>query len=299
MGEILRSFLFQPKIQELFNTSLHLARSSGKEGVRVRINVNQESGELYQVPWEYCRDDKSFLAVNDDTPLVRYMPTNREPAPISVPNTVKILLAWANPKDLAQLEVQSELDAVKEALADLTNSGKVIIEELPNATSAELFSRVSKNPPHIFHFIGHGKLKKGGGGAIALEGIGDKHVLVDGNLMLDLFQGNDTKLIILSACQSGATSDKSEKSSSAEAFMGLAPKLVWGGLPAVVAMQYDLPNVAAKPFMKTLYEFLAMGKPLDWAVTKARLGLRFAILESPYWGIPVLFMRAPDGNIWV
>jgi hypothetical protein len=81
--------------------------------------------------------------------------------------------------------------------------------------------------------------------------------------------------------------------------MGLAPKLVWGGLPAVVAMQYDLPNVAAKPFMKTLYEFLAMGKPLDWAVTKARLGLRFAILESPYWGIPVLFMRAPDGNIWV
>lgn len=116
--------------------------------------------------------------------------------------------------------------------------------------------------------------------------------------MLDLFQGNNTKLIILSACQSGATSDKPEKSSSSEAFMGLAPKLVWGGIPSVVAMQYDLPNAAAMPFVKTLYDFLAVGKPLDWALTKARLGLRFAILESPYWGIPVLFMRAPDGNIW-
>jgi CHAT domain-containing protein len=298
MGGILRSFLFQPKIQELFSTSLLLARSNKKEGVRVRININQESGELYQVPWEYCRDDKSFLAVNDDTPLVRYMPTNREPVPILVPDAVRILLAWANPKDLTQLDVQSEIDAVKEALDDLIISGKVLIEELPNATPAELFSRVSKNPPHIFHFIGHGKLKVGGGGALALEGINDKHVLIDGDLMLDLFQGNNTKLIILSACQSGATSNKSEKSSSSEAFMGLAPKLVWGGVPAVVAMQYDLPNAAAKPFMKTLYEFLALGKPLDWAVTKARLGLRFAILESPYWGIPVLFMRSPDGNIW-
>ena len=81
--------------------------------------------------------------------------------------------------------------------------------------------------------------------------------------------------------------------------MGLAPTLVDGGLPAVVAMQYDLPNVAAQPFMQTLYEFLALGKPLDTAVTEARIGLDFNILESPYWGIPVLFMRSPDGNIWV
>ncbi len=298
MGEILRKFLFPAPIQELFSTSLNVSRAQGKEGIRVRININEKSGELYQVPWEYCRDDKSFLALNADTPLVRYMPTNRAPAPISVPDTVKILLAWANPKDLDELEVQSEIDAVKDALAEFVAAGRVVIEELPDVTPNALVSKVRQNPPHIFHFIGHGALLKSGGGALALDNGRAAHVLLDGDRMLRLFQGDDTKLIILSACRSGATSDKSNKSSSAQAFMGLAPKLVWGGLPAVVAMQYDLPNRAARPFMQTLYEFLALGKPLDTAVTEARIGLDFNILESPYWGIPVLFMRAPDGNIW-
>jgi hypothetical protein len=301
MGEILRKFLFPPLIQEEFSKSLNVSRAKGKEGIRVRININQELREMYQVPWEYCRDDKSFLALNADTPLVRYIPTNREPVPISVPETVKILLAWANPEDLAQLDVQSEIEAVKDALADFTASGRVVIEELPNVTPNTLVSKVRQNPPHIFHFMGHGALLPGGGGALALDNGRKTHIFLDGDRMLRLFQGNDTKLIILSACKSGATSDKSqsEKSSSAEAFMGLAPKLVWGGLPAVVAMQYDLPNRAARPFMQTLYEFLALGKPLDTAVTEARIGLDFNIMESPYWGIPVLFMRAPDGNIWV
>lgn len=298
MGEILRRFLFPAPIQELFSTTLNVSRAQGKDGIRVRININEESSELYQVPWEYCRDDKSFLSLNADTPLVRYMPTNRAPTPISVPSPVKILLAWANPKSLDELDVQSEIDAVKDALAAFTASGKVVIEELKDASPTTLVSKVRQNPPHIFHFIGHGALLPSGGGALALDNGRNAHVLLDGDRMLRLFQGDDTKLIILSACQSGATSDKSEKSSSSQAFMGLAPKLVWGGLPAVVAMQYDLPNQAARPFMQTLYEFLALGRPLDTAVTEARIGLDFHILESPYWGIPVLFMRAPDGNIW-
>ncbi|MCB8980864.1 MAG: CHAT domain-containing protein [Ardenticatenaceae bacterium] len=298
MGEILRKFLFPAPIQELFTTTLNVSRAKGRDGIRVRININEESNELYQVPWEYCRDDKSFLSLNADTPLVRYMPTNRAPSPISVPSPVKILLAWANPESLDKLDVQSEIDAVKDALAQFVESGKVVIDELENATPNTLVSKVRQNPPHIFHFIGHGALLPAGGGALALDNGRKAHVLLDGDRMLRLFQGDDTKLIILSACQSGATSDKSEKSSSSQAFMGLAPKLVWGGLPAVVAMQYDLPNQAARPFMQTLYEFLALGKPLDTAVTEARIGLDFNILESPYWGIPVLFMRAPDGNIW-
>ena len=299
MGELLRQFLFPGPIQELFSTTLNVSRVQGKDGIRVRININEESSELYQVPWEYCRDDKSFLSLNADTPLVRYMPTNRAPAPISVPYPVKILLAWANPEDLDTLDVQSEIDAVKNALAEFVDAGKVVIDELPNASPNTLVSKVRQQPPHIFHFIGHGALLPRGGGALALDNGRKSHVMLDGDRMLRLFQGDDTKLIILSACQSGATSDKSEKSSSAQAFMGLAPKLVWVGLPAVVAMQYDLPNIAAQPFMQTLYEFLALGRPLDTAVTEARIGLDFNILESPYWGIPVLFMRSPDGNIWV
>jgi CHAT domain-containing protein len=294
MGEILRHFLFPSKIQELFSISLNLARAGEKDGIRVRININKDSSELYQVPWEYCKDDRTFLALNDDTPLVRYMDTNRAPSSLAAPKTVKILLASATPKSLGELDVQSEIDAVKDALAAFTASGKVVIEELPKATPRSLLKAVRVSPPHIFHFMGHGKLNEDGSGGIVLE---DGRML-DGDRLLRMFQGDDTKLIILSACKTGAMGDKTEKSSSAQAFMGLAPKLVWGGIPAVVAMQYDLPNEAAQPFMQVLYEFLALGKPLDSAIVEARLGLDLDFMDSPYWGIPVLFMRSPDGNIW-
>src|SRR5690606_30288180 len=142
-----------------------------------------------------------------------------------------------NPDDLDKLDVQSEIDAVRAALAKFVDAGKVVIEELPNVSPTTLVSKVRQSPPHIFHFIGHGALLPNGGGGLALDNGRNSHVMLDGDRMLRLFQGDDTKLVILSACKSGATADKPEKPSSGEAFMGLAPKLVWGGLPAVVAMQ--------------------------------------------------------------
>lgn len=298
MGEFLRKFLFVAPIQSLFRTSLSVAKRDGKEGLRVRIDIPRETAELYQVPWEYVRDDKAFLALNDNTPLVRYLPTDREAVSISAPSPIKILLAWANPEDLPQLKVDGEINAIKDALKSLTASGKVAIEELPNVTPIDLFSQVAADPPHIFHFIGHGVMQSDSGAAIALNNGENKTELLDASVLQEIFQGEATKLIIFSACQTGTMRDKSSQSNSAYAFMGLAPRLVWGGLPAVIAMQFDLPNNAAKPFVEPLYKFLAMGKPLDWAISKARLGLRVAALKNAYWGIPVLFMRAPDGNIW-
>ena len=299
MGEILRKFLFPAPIQELFSTTLNVSRAKGRDGIRVRLNINQESRELYQVPWEYCKDDKSFLALNDDTPIVRYLPTNRAISSLNPPSAVKILLAWATPKDLKEINVQREVKAVKEALSSFQESGDVIIDELPDATPQTLRKAVRVNMPHIFHFIGHGKLLEDGEGAIALDDGQGKHQLLNGTRLLRLFQGDETKLMIFSACQSAAMGDKEEESNSSKGFMGLAPTLVWGGIPAVVAMQFDLPNKAAQPFMQVLYEFLALNKPLDSAITEARLGLDVEFMDNPYWGIPVLFMRSPDGNIWV
>lgn len=299
MGEILRKFLFPAPIQELFTTTLNVSRAKGRDGIRVRLNINQESRELYQVPWEYCRDDKSFLALNDDTPIVRYLPTNRAISSLNPPSTVKILLAWATPKDLKQIDVKKEVEAVKEALSTFEESGTVTIDELPDATPQTLRKAVRENMPHIFHFIGHGQLLEDGEGAIALDDGRGKHKLLNGTRMLRLFQGDETKLMIFSACQSASVASEAEESNSSKGFMGLAPTLIWGGIPAIVAMQFDLPNKAAQPFMQVLYEFLALNKPLDSAITEARLGLDMDFMDNPYWGIPVLFMRSPDGNIWV
>ncbi|MCA9875600.1 MAG: CHAT domain-containing protein, partial [Anaerolineales bacterium] len=83
-----------------------------------------------------------------------------------------------------------------------------------------------------------------------------------------------------------------------EAIMGIAPRLVWDGMPAVIAMQYAVPDTTAGLFAKELYTFLTDYYPLDKAVTEARITTYFTSQDKAYWGIPVLFMRAPDGRLW-
>ncbi|MCZ7669035.1 MAG: CHAT domain-containing protein [Chloroflexi bacterium] len=85
--------------------------------------------------------------------------------------------------------------------------------------------------------------------------------------------------------------------------MGIAPTLTVGNdtdghIPAVVGMQYPVPDQTAITFSQMFYQFLADGEPLDAAVTKARMGVFFSGTDKVYWGIPVLFMTSNDGVIW-
>ena len=295
LGRTLREFLFPNLIRDLF---LRTKERAGKAGVRVRLNIFRDSRDLYQIPWEYVRDDKTFMALNAETPIVRYMPVDREAKSVGVPDKVRVLVAWASPSDQDLLDVEGEVAVVEEALAPLVASGRVEVEILPHAQPSTLRRLVQTMDPHVFHFIGHGVLQENGEGALALETRSGTTALVDADKLLVLFQGDETKLVVFSACQTAATSENEPDQESARALMGVAPKLVWGGVPAVVAMQFNLPDDAGAPFMETFYDFLAKGKPLDTAVTEARIGLYFDFDDQIFWAIPVLFMRAPDGNIW-
>ncbi len=297
LGNTLRDFLFPASIWNLFTVSRALANAEEYSGLRIRLKIFKDSTELYQIPWEYVRDDRTFMALNEESPIVRYMPIDRPTQAIKAPSPVKILLAWANPPDLPQLDVNNEVAEIKEALSALA-AEKVQIEELPNTTPRTLRRKVRKDAPHILHFIGHGQLQENGEGAIVLEDGRGGYTLVDAEAMLVLLQGDETKLVVLSACETAAVLSEKKDDESARALMGLAPKLVWGGTPAVLAMQFALPDEAGAPFMQTLYEFLADDEPLDTAVTEGRIGLYFDNKDKIYWAIPVLFMRSPDGRIW-
>ena len=301
LGQTLRAFLFPEPIWNLFARSRDRAELEGYNGLRVRLRIFKDSTELYQIPWEYVRDDRTFMALNKKSPIVRYMPVNRPTPAIAAPSPVKILLAWANPSDLAQLDVSGEVVKIKKELNDLVTAGKVQIKDVPNATRRTLRTEIRKNTPHILHFIGHGMLQENGEGAIALIGNDGKHTLVDAETMMVWLKGTETKLVILSACKTAAVGDEKTDKESARALMGLAPKLIWDDMPAVLAMQFALPDDPAKYFMQTLYDFLADDAPLDTAVTEARISLFSDSDEDQdriYFGIPVLYMRSPDGRIW-
>src|SRR4029077_1438076 len=81
-------------------------------------------------------------------------------------------------------------------------------------------------------------------------------------------------------------------------FSSVAATLVRSGTPAVVAMQYEITDGAAKEFSRAFYEAVVDGSAVDVAMSEARKSVSVAINNTLEWGTPVLYMRAPDGTLF-
>lgn len=293
IGDTLRKFLFPPEIQGLFAAARARANAEGKKGVRVRLHIAGDAPEMTRIPWEYCRDERSFLALDESSPIVRYTSVGTAVTTTNTPEKVRILLATAAPKDRTPINLEEQVNRVKESLDKLIKSGRVELKVIEHATRRELRTHFRRYDPHILHFVGHGMVENGDG-ALLLEDNNGNASSVDANDMYVLARSSSVRLVVLSACQTAAHGEEN----TSDAIMGMAPKLVAAGVPAVVAMQYEVPEETAVAFVRDLYQFLADGEPLDAAVTEARIGVYFDNDDKMHWAIPVLFMRSPDGKIW-
>ena len=98
------------------------------------------------------------------------------------------------------------------------------------------------------------------------------------------------RVAVLGACLT-AKRDQTQMWSST------AANLINGGLGAVVGMQYVIADKSAIAFSQAFYDALAIGFPIDQAVTKGRL----AIAELGDWrgfGTPVLYIGDSDGVVF-
>jgi CHAT domain-containing protein len=169
---------------------------------------------------------------------------------------------------------------------------------MDNAVVHEVHDRMRLFQPHVVHFIGHGGLISINGkeqGCLVLEDYQRRYKLVEEDKFCELVDHKISRLVVLNACNTAA-------SSNVRRLVGLAPRLVRAGIPAVVAMRYPILDDAAVTFSREFYRALASGLAVDAAVGDARKGL-FLDEESQKkadrsWFIPVLFMRAPDGRLF-
>ncbi len=98
------------------------------------------------------------------------------------------------------------------------------------------------------------------------------------------------RLVVLNACEGARTG-------TSDPFAGAAQSLVQQGLPAVIAMQFEVTDQAAITFSREFYSAVADGYPVDGALAEARKGI-FATGNDVEWGTPVLYMRLPDGKVF-
>ncbi len=293
-GELLFEYLFPDEIEDLYRNSLGWAQGRGR-GLRIRLRLS--SPELSYLPWEYLYDKRHerFFAVSTEIPLVRYIEVSESIRPLQTSHPFHLLVVISNPTDLAEYRLSSldsdkERGIMKEALTEWEQKDIVKLEFLDNAIASEIRDKIRRFHPHVFHFIGHGYFQ-GKEAELVIENEDHTARFISDKLFRELFLDSEVRLVVLNSCE-GATS------SPFKPFIGIAPNIVRRGIPAVVAMQYNIYDDTALKFSQEFYRSLGIGYPVDAAISEARRGIYIDFGAGRRdWGIPVLFMRAKDGVI--
>jgi hypothetical protein len=291
-GAELYDALFSPELRMTLATSITQAESRNA-GLRVRLRL-ADVPELADVPWEFLwsADQRLFMALSEWTPLVRYLDLPGAVRPLEVSPPLRVLVLAASPSDLAALDADAERARLRDALADLERRNLVVVDTAPEGTLAALQRMLRRQDYHVVHFIGHGMYDAAADvGVLAFEGPDGRSQEVQADHVAMLLHDHRTlRLAVLNSCE-GA------RGGLHDPYAGTAQTLVRQGVPAVVAMQFEITDDAAVVFAQTLYEAIADGYPLDAATAQARMAIRND--GNPVeWATPVLYLRSPDGQIF-
>ncbi len=262
-------------------------------GLRIRLRLDPEVTELADLPWEYLYASplKRFLALSDQTVLVRYIELAQRVQALQVTPPLKLLVMVANPSDAPPLQVEQEWQHLQTALANVQARNLLTVERLASATMDALQARLRKGDVHLLHYIGHGYFDVAAnvGGLVLENEHGQSQSVTATQLATLLHDHTALRLIFLNACE-GARSGR------ADAFAGVAQKLVEQSIPAVLAMQFSVSDVAAITLAQEFYEAIADGYPVDSALAEARKAI-YGAGNAFEWGTPVLFSRAADNRL--
>ncbi|MDQ5825857.1 MAG: CHAT domain-containing protein [Chloroflexota bacterium] len=291
-GGKLFNTLFKGDAQECLRRDLSYAQQQDAR-LRLRLSLT-ETPELADLPWEYLYNpaNNKFLALSVETPVVRYLELRDRIAPLTVNPPLRVLMMVSSPSDYAALDAEAEAKNLHGALADLEARGLVEIETMEDANLSALQRKLRRGEYHIFHFIGHGGYDhQTEQGVLILEDEHGRGRAVSGqDLGMLLHDHRCLRLAILNACEGGRADRK-------DPFAGTAQSLLQQGIPAVIAMQFEITDDAAIAFAHEFYEAVSDNYPVDAALTEARKSL-FGQGRGLEWGTPVLYLRAPNGRIF-
>ncbi|MCX7682751.1 MAG: CHAT domain-containing protein [Anaerolineae bacterium] len=264
---------------------------------RVYLRIDPAAAELHALPWELLHDESAMLSAQASTPFSRYLPVALPWGGPIEERPIRVLVAIPNPSDLGSrynlplVDLESEQESLR-AVFSAVGAGLVQADFLPSPVTLERIEEKLRAGYHVLHYLGHGafNVRRGQAALYLQDEQGLARVVTDDMLagMLSR-QGVRPRLVFLVACQSAmrATTD---------AFLGLAPRLVAVGVPAVVAMQDVVTVASGRQFSVAFYKRLLEHGQVDLAMNEARSTLLTA--GRPDAGVPVLFMRLRSGRLW-
>ena len=286
MGNKLFNAIFQGDIFHLLKNSVEKVHA---EHQYLRLRLSIDSPELIRLPWELMHTSKippGFLVFNKRISVTRYLSLLQQVKTAEFHIPLKILVMVSNPSDLPPLKIKDEIKVLKKSLRKFRLGGDVRLRICRKATLENIRKELNRKPD-VIHFIGHSYFdaeKKES--YLCFETELSHTELIDEEMFGNMLHDSSVKLVILNSCESAASSE-------CDVFTGIAQNLVKIGVPAVLAMQIEMPDKSAIWFSSVFYENFLTNYSIEFAVAEARRFIMDKIkLDRPDWAIPVLFMRS-------
>lgn len=332
LGRHLYQKVFRGSIEKTFDRTYEYfekAISDGSPGtLRLVITFHPEAEVLAALPWEflYYAKKETFLSGGQhQLVLTRMVPRQEElrsgPPPerkLSVlaaactpdglssgiePDGVRKIAAATTDGELAEASKGSNTKVLA-YLKKLNLAQRIDLTILTDPEFSELETAVAENP-NIIHFIGHGApgrlymrrsaelVERDRARSYLAQSAGQpaekvtEHELVNASKVETLFRSQQPRLVFLQACY-GASVGRGVAYST-------ALEIVKVGVPAVVAMQYEIGAGSADEFALAFYKKLMAGGSIADAVSEGRQKLA-THGEGKAWahrdfGTPVIYMH--------
>ena len=266
---------------------------------RVRLRIDDDAPQLHAIPWELLREPAAegpalAVAADAETPFSRYLAGAWRPGRPILERPVRLLVAIASPDGLPPGYPPLDADLERRTLeAALTGADPGEIEATflePPVTLERLEDKLAEGF-HVLHLVAHGKFSRElrRADVYLADAAGAAKRVSEDEIAAALSRlETPLRLIFLASCQ---TAERDPD----DTFGGLAPSLVAAGIPAVVAMQGQVPVDTARELAATFYRRLLVHGQVDLAVNEARGAVLTARL--PGAALPVLFLRLRDGQL--
>ena len=304
LGEALFDILFDDVLRQDFVTFYHKVVQQEKQLLRVELDIDErEMPEIAAIPWEFmcvpARANLGTIWMGTVPKLVfsrrRSQWNAAQPIQLEQNEKLRIALVISAPPNLSSVAYEPVQAALEKLAVEQANR----VELLPVVSSAnsEAIDKILSKNPHIFHFIGHGRMQNEGKqevGEIALvDPDFNEAMWVDADYFSELFNQHCPGVVMLQACEGGMLS-------SSQAFVGVASKVVQQNVPVVVAMQYEVTNSTARRFALRFYQQLAAEDPVDIAAQYGRRAIALGPIQyrKRDFATPVIFMRVQDGYLF-
>ena len=289
-GKELYNKVFTGKVGEYFNNCLEEALDNDM-GLRICLRFDESAQEITVLPWEFLHDGSDFLVTSRNTLISRLPAGIRKIKKTPLESILRMLVVISSPDDpkVTPLNTELEQEVILEAVDKLQRDHKMEVDFTEDATFETIQGYLNEKDYHIVHFTGHGIFdEEKSKGYLVLETVDGKARMVDNAAISDLLEGKGVRLVVLSACQSGKTSNK-------EAYADLATILAKNKIPAVAAMQYSILDLSATKFASIFYQAIASGKSIDLALTEARIAMKNAEKSNGIdFATPVFYLCDPD-----